>query len=164
MGWNVVLFGAVLSFAHQNIRTTGKDPNVADAPYAFREELGLKLLWLIGRHFVAGEPRYSAEMLARELAVSVKIVSDILEHHCKAGFLIAATGDELEPLYMLARPPEKIFVNEVIDALRLYGGEAVPSRPIEGEEPLYAALDRAIDSRREALARTTLGDLLPHTA
>src|ERR1051325_915033 len=43
MGWNVVLFGAMLSFTHQNIRTSGKDPNVADAPYAFREEQGLKL-------------------------------------------------------------------------------------------------------------------------
>ncbi len=161
MGWNVVLFGAVLSFAHQNIRASGKDPNVADTPYAFREELGLKLLWLIGKHFVDGEPRYSAETLARELVVSVKIVGDILERHCKAGFLIAATGDELEPLYMLARPPEKILVNEVIDALRHYGGEAVASRPLEGEEPLCAALDRAAEARRDALARTTLRDLLP---
>ncbi|HTM08694.1 MAG TPA: YhjD/YihY/BrkB family envelope integrity protein [Verrucomicrobiae bacterium] len=161
MGWNIVLFGAVLSFAHQSIRTSGKDPNVADAPYASREELGLKLLWLIGKHFDAGEPRFSAETLARELVVSVRIVSEILERHCKAGFLVAATADNMEPLYILARPPEKIAVAEVLDAMRSYGGDPLAIRRVDGEERLQVILDRAGESRRAALARTTLRDLLP---
>jgi membrane protein len=165
MGWNIVLFGAVMSFAHQNIRTSGKDPNVADAPFASREELGLKLLWLIGRHFVDGEPRYSAETLARELVVSVRIVAEILECHCKAGFLVAATAaDNLDPLYVLARPPEKILVADVLDTMRTYGGEPVAMRRLPVEDRLKAVLGRAGESRRAALGHMTLRDLLPENA
>src|SRR5713226_1788163 len=40
MGWNIVLFGAVISFAHQNVRPYGKDMSASDARYAFMEELG----------------------------------------------------------------------------------------------------------------------------
>jgi membrane protein len=164
MGWNIVLFGAVMSFAHQSIRTSGKDPNVADAPYASREELGLKLLWLIGKHFIEGEARYSAETLARELVVSVRIVGEILERHCKAGFLVAATAENQEPLYMLARPPEKILVADVLEAMRCYGGDPLAMRRVESEERLRAVLDRTTEARRSALDRTTLRDLLPESA
>jgi membrane protein len=160
MGWNIVLFGAVMSFAHQNIRTSGKDPNVADAPYASREELGLKLLWLIGKHFVEGEARYSAELLARELVVSVRIVSEILECHCKAGFLVAATSETLDPLYMLARPPEKILIADVLGAMRLYGPPLLKMPKMDGEERLRAALDHTEEARRSAIQRMTLRDLL----
>ena len=160
MGWNIVLFGAVISFAHQNIKAYGKDPNADDARYSAREELGLKLLWLIGKRFDAGEPPYGAEALSRELGVSVRLVAEILEHHCRAGFLISAVGGERESIYTLARPPEKIRLDEVIEAMRHYGGDSLRTRPVEGEEKVLSVLDRVAESRRSALNALTLRDLL----
>lgn len=160
MGWNIVLFGAVMSFAHQNIKTSGKDPNVADAHYSAREELGLKLLWLIGRHFDAGDQPCSAETLSRELVVSVRIVAEILEHHCRAGFLTSAVGESQEPIYTLHRPPEKIRLDEVLEAMRHYGGEPLKTRPVEGEERVQGVLERVTEARRGALKALTLRDLL----
>lgn len=159
-GWNIVLFGAVISFAHQNIRTSGKDPNVIDATHASREEVGIKLLWLIGRNFDAGEPPLSAPALARELVVSVKLAAEILEHYCRMGFLVAASKETEEPIYILARPPEKIRLDDVIEAMRHYGGEEVRTHRLENQERLKNVLDRVAEARRAALADTTLRDLL----
>ncbi len=160
LGWNIVLFGAVIAFAHQNIKTSGKDPNVADAQYSAREELGLKLLWLIGGRFEAGDPPYSAAALSRELVVSVRIVAEVLEHHCRAGFLVSSVGESQEPIYTLARPPEKIRLDDVLEAMRHYGGDPLKTRRLEGEEKLKSVLERVTESRRSALAAATLRDLL----
>jgi membrane protein len=159
-GWNIVLFGAVISFAHQNPRRQAKELSASDAPYSFREELGLKLLWLIGKNFDEGREPYSAEALAQKLAVPVKLVSEILEQHCRAGFLIAATREPQEHIYLLARPPEKLRLDEVIEAMRGYGGEDLKIKRVEGEEDLQKTLDLVTESCREALSHVTLRDFL----
>jgi membrane protein len=159
-GWNVVLFGAVISFAHQNPRKEAKELSVADAPYSFREELGLKLLWLIGKNFDEGKEPYSAEALAQKLAAPVKIVGEILEQHCRAGFLVAAAREPQEHIYLLARPPEKLRFDEVIEAMRRYGGDDLKIKRVEGEDDLKKTLDLIAESRREALSHVTLRDFL----
>ncbi len=160
-GWNIVLFGAVLSFAHQNVRARVKDVALAEATYSFREALGLKLLWLVGQNFDAGAGPASAEALADKLDVPVKLVVEILEQHVRAGFLVAALTDPQEPAYALGRPPEKIRLDEVIEAMRHYGGKELKMRRIEGEEEFNKALDEAAAACRKTLAHATLRDLLP---
>jgi membrane protein len=159
-GWNVVLFGAVLSFAHQNPRKEAQELSVSDAPYSFREELGLKLLWLIGKNFDDGKEPYNAEALAQKLAAPVKLVGEILEQHCRAGFLIPAAREPQEHIYLLAKPPEKLRLDEVIEAMRRYGGEDLKIKKIEGEEDLQKTLDLIAESRREVLSHVTLRDFL----
>lgn len=44
VGWNIVLLGALLSAAHQNIRTPTRQMEASSARYSFREELGPWLL------------------------------------------------------------------------------------------------------------------------
>jgi membrane protein len=161
-GWNVILFGAVISFVHQNPRPQAKDLSASDAPYFFREELGLKLLWLIGRNFDEGAEPYSAEALAEKLAVPVRLASEILEQHCRAGFLLPATRGQA-PIYLLAKPPEKLRLDQVIEAMRRYDGDNpdnLKMTRIEGEETLRDTLDQIGEARRKALSRVTLRDLL----
>ena len=60
VGWNIVLLGALLSAAHQNIRTPTRHLDASAARYSFREELGLKLLLLVAKSFHKGEQPWSA--------------------------------------------------------------------------------------------------------
>ena len=159
LGWNIVLLGAVITFAHQNIRGYAKDLGGSDARYAFREELGLKLLWLVGKNFYAEEEPWSAEALSRKLDVPARLVSETLEQHCQAGFLIAAPREK-GAVYLLAKPPEKLRLDQMIEAMRHYGGDTLTMRRVEGEEPLKNAIDQVAESRRKALSRVTLRDLL----
>ena len=159
LGWSIVLLGAVISFAHQNVRAYGKDPSASGARYSFREELGLKLLWLVGKSFYAGEEPWSAEALSRKLDVPGRLVNEILEHHCNAEFLIAASRGE-EEIYLLAQPPEKLRLDRVIEAMRDYGGNALKMNQLDGEGSLKKALDHVAESHRKALSHLTLKDLL----
>jgi membrane protein len=163
-GWNIVLFGAVISFAHQNPRKEAKELSVSDAPYSFREELGLKLLWLIGKNFDEGKEPYSAEALAQKLAAPVKIVGEILEQHCRAGFLIPAAREPQEHIYLLAKPPEKLRLDVVIEAMRQYGGNDLKIKRVDEEDELKKTLDLIAESRREALSHVTLRDFLSKSA
>jgi membrane protein len=159
-GWNIVLFGAVISFAHQNPRKEAQELSVSDAPYSFREELGLKLLWLIGKNFDEGKDPYNAEALAQKLAAPVKIVGEILEQHCRAGFLIPAAREPQEHIYLLAKPPEKLRLDVVIEAMRQYGGNDLKIKRVDGEDELKKTLDLIAEERREALSHVTLRDFL----
>jgi membrane protein len=159
-GWNIVLFGAVISFAHQNPRKEAKELSASDAPYSFREELGLKLLWLIGKNFDEGKEPYNAETLAQKLAAPVKIVGEILEQHCRAGFLIPAAREPQDHIYLLTKPPEKLRLDAVIEAMRQYGGDDLKIKRVEGEDDLKKTLDLIAESRREVLSHVTLRDFL----
>jgi membrane protein len=159
VGWNIVLFGAVISFAHQNIRAYGKGTGGAAVDYSSREELGLKLLWLVGKNFYAEMEPWSAEALSRRLDVPVQLVNEILTQHCQAGFLLAASRGSDE-VYLLARPPEKLRLDQVIEAMRGYGGNSIRMKKVEGEEALKKSLDQMAETRRKALSHLTLRDLL----
>ena len=159
VGWNIILLGALLSAAHQNIRLPTRQMDASSARYSFREELGLKLLLLVARSFYRGEEPWSAEGLSRQLDVPVGVAREILRQHSQAGFLVAATRENQE-LFLLAKPPETLGVAQVIEAMRDYGGNAAKTRSFDGEDALTRALAQAAESRRHALAHLTLKDLL----
>jgi membrane protein len=159
LGWVIVLFGAVISFAHQNIRTYQKDVGEKPVPYSFREELGLKLLLLIGKNFYSGIEPWTAEALSKRLEIPIRLVNEILYQHCQAGILMAAPrgGNEV---YLFAKPPEILHVDQLIETMRNYGENEMKMKKIDGEESLRKILDRVTESTRKTLSRLTLRDLL----
>jgi membrane protein len=159
VSWNIVLAGALLSATHQNIRTPRSNTEAYSASYAFREELGLKLLLLVAKSFYSGEEPWNADTLSRQLEVPVGVARDLLRQHSQAGFLIAATKDHQE-LFLPARPPETLGLAQVIEAMRDYGGDAAKTRPFDGDDALARVLEQVAESRRSALAHLTLKDLL----
>jgi len=159
VGWNIVLLGALLSAAHQNIRTPTRHLDASSARYSFREELGLRLLLLVAKSFHRGEEPWSAETVSKQLDVPVGVARELLHQHSQAGFLIAATRDNQE-LFLLAKPPETLGLVQVIEAMRDYGGDAVKTSPFDGDDAVAKVLEQAAESRRNALAHLTLKDLL----
>ncbi len=159
VSWVIVLFGAVISFVYQNIETYRKDVDGTAVHYSFREELGLKLLLLIGRNFYSETEPWTAEALSRELGVPVRLVNEILYQHCQAGILMPASkgGDEV---YLLAKAPESLRMDHLIETIRNYGGNEMKTNRIDGEETLRKTLDQVRESRRTALTHLTLRDML----
>ncbi|MGH7770696.1 MAG: YihY/virulence factor BrkB family protein [Candidatus Binatia bacterium] len=159
LGWTIVLLGAVISFAHQNIRTYEKDVGGAAFHYSFREELGLKLLLLIARNFYSETEPWTAERLSSKLDVPIRLVNEILYQHCHAGILMPASKDG-EEVYLLAKAPESLRMDYLIETIRNYGGNEMKMNKIDGEETLRKTLDQVRESRRTTLAPLTLRDML----
>lgn len=159
LSWVIVLFGAVISFAHQNVQTYHKDVDAAAMNYSFREELGLKLLLLIGRNFYAEVPPWAAGTLSAALNVPARLMNELLHQYCQAGILMAASK-EGEEVYLLAKPPEKLRIDQVIEMMRSYGGNKLKMKKIDGDEVLTKTLERMTESRQTALSDLTLKDML----
>ncbi len=159
LGWAIVLFGAALSFSHQNIKSYRKESGGSEVHYAFREELGLKLLMLIGRKFYAGAEPCTAEELCAALNVPLHLVHQLLDQHCQAGILLPAFRGPNE-VYLLATVPENIAIDRVIETMRNDGSTTMEANKTGGEETLRKTLEKVRESRRAALSHLTLRDLL----
>jgi membrane protein len=166
--WAIVLLGAEIAFAHQNLSHYRREAKgLAQGP-AEREATGLRLAVEIARAFSEGGPPARAEALSERLGTSVRGVRALLEGFERAGIVVVCGGDEDEDGYVPARPLERIPVSAVLAAMR---GPRAPlersSQDASGAEDrvaverrvdsVLADLDRATASVADAL---TLADLL----
>ncbi len=158
-GWAIILFGAAIAFAHQNLRIHGKNTAAAAVCYNLREELGLKLLLLIARNFYSDSEPWSAERLSSALDMPHSLVYEILTGYCRAGILMPAARGRIER-FLLAKAPEKLRLDELVEILRNLGERKAKINEIEGEEILTETLAKLFASRRNLLSHLTLKDIL----
>jgi membrane protein len=155
--WAIVLFGAELGFAYQNLRQYREEVRGREPSPAERESLAIALLLEIARAFRSGRGALRDEGLAEALAIPVRSARALLSDLSRAG-LIAPRGGSGEPAgdYLLARPAESISVADVLRALR---GERSAER--SARAPRIASVLAVLDpDPRCAPASRTLADLL----
>ncbi len=157
ISWVVVLLGAEVAFAHQNLTPMSRERRAEKPGPAARELIGLAIATHVARAFRDGEGAVGVESMAEALNVSVRSVRAIVADLEGAG-LISARADARPEAFQLGRAAERIPVAEVLDTLR--GARDAHSllgelgRPVE---ELLAEMDR---QTTEALAGRTLADLV----
>jgi membrane protein len=156
--WAIVLFGAEIAFAHQNLHlyrreVRGKPPGAAE-----REAVGLRVALEAARRFRDGMMALDSGELSDFLGIPVRTVRDVVDHLIARGILSVRAGQKSDEGLQLGRPAERIFVTEVLDAVR---GEREAARgdPTLGGlvESLLSEFDEAAAERA---AERSLADLL----
>jgi len=158
IGWVIVLLGAQVAYAHQNIGFyEAEREKLAESP-AGREKLGLYLMFLIGRNFYHGlEPLGVAELAAR-LHLPSGAVKHFMEMFCESR-LVFSLGDEER--FVLGRDPERISIKEILDCVRHFGEQKGSSRTREKEENKIDEMLLEIEqSTAETLDGKNLQDLI----
>lgn len=161
--WVIVLLGAELAFALQNLATfrqarLGEEPRPAE-----REAVGLALATRMARAFHAGAGGLTAEALANDLDVPVRTVRSILDDFERAG-VVAPRGDDKLDGFQLGRAAESIRVAELLTALR--GPADAALRRVASDPPLstlFHELDGELGRllRERSLADLAAGDGAP---
>lgn len=124
MSWLVVLLGAELSFANQNISRYEYESEALNISYYHKKALTLMILSRIIRHFEKGLPPLSAEVISSEISMPVRIVRDILQDLDTVGLVSAVIKDDSkERLYQPALNTENITVSFVLSRLEKKGIE-----------------------------------------
>ncbi|MFQ5416946.1 MAG: YhjD/YihY/BrkB family envelope integrity protein, partial [Myxococcota bacterium] len=156
--WAIVLFGAEVAFAYQNLDLYRREVRGQQASPAQREAIALGIALEIARAFRDHEGGGNADDLAEALTVPVRTVRDVLDRLDKAGVVAARGGDDRGEGYQLGRPAETILVTDVIAAVRgvrePIGADASIRRPVE--EMLTALAEAEVQSA----AGHTLADIL----
>ncbi len=169
--WAVVLFGAEVAFASQNLNHYRREVRGAEPGMAEREAIGLRVVLAIGRAFRSGEGALNSDVLSEALDLPVRVVREQVRALMAAG-LLEQTVDDLGNAGVLpARPLGRITVADVFHALR--GDREMPADDDEeagadlvatavlGRDDIVREVMREVDGAFEAVAATrSLEDLL----
>jgi len=116
VSWLIVLFGAEVAAAYQNIEIYARDHLGREISPAERLRIGLNLMLAVCARFRREQPPWTADQLSRYLGCPVAVVEDILEDLAHAG-LVIASGNGQTPTYQPAIPLANISPARVIEAL-----------------------------------------------
>ncbi len=116
--WAIVLFGAEVAFAHQNLPLYRRDLRGRAAGPAEREAVGLRIALEVARGFRDGAAPWTADALSAALQVPVRTVRGVLAELESAGVVAALDPAGYADACQLGRPAERIQVADVLAALR----------------------------------------------
>jgi membrane protein len=127
ISWLIVLFGAEVSFAHQNVETYEFEPDCLSASHSFKTLLSLFITQRLVHGFCEGEKPSEASGLSHELEIPVRLVRQLLYDLSESGILSEVKkGEDKELAYQPAIDADKITVKFVIDRLERRGTSSIP--------------------------------------
>ncbi len=143
LSWLVVLFGAEVSFAEQNVGTYEFEPDSLKVSRRFRSLLTLRITHFYVKKFQQGEKPPTADEISDQLEIPIRLVRQILFELIEAGILSEVKLDDPESIgFQPARTIEKITVFGVMDQLDQQGIDSLPIAQSKDLDKLKASLVR----------------------
>ncbi len=142
MSWLILLLGAEIAFAVQNVQTYEFEPDCLSVSHSRRILLSLLVAKLIVKRFCAGDSAWDASEISRALEIPIRLVRQILQELVEANVLseIRKREEDKEVLYQPARDVEMLTIKRIVDALENRGDSHVPVKASEELKKLTDAL------------------------
>ena len=127
ISWLIVLFGAELAFAHQNVDTYEFEQDSLNISHSHKRLLSLMTAQMIIKSFCDGNGPLTAAGISRELDMPIRLVRQILFELLGAGILSEAKRDDTrEVFYQPGRGVDEMTIKYVTDALENRGSNDIP--------------------------------------
>lgn len=122
--WLVILLGAELSFANQNVSRYEFESGALNISHFQKRALVLMIMHMIIRNFSVGEKPLSAETISKTLKIPVRLARDILQDLSNSNLVSAIHENEhKEALYQPALDISKLTVSFVLSRLDRRGSD-----------------------------------------
>ena len=158
ISWLIVLIGAQLSYAIQNVRSYRMEVALTDVGHAQKEVMALHIMTKIAARFHQGLPLVGTEALSLALAVPVRLVGEITRKLCDHGLIQAISSDEA--VFQPSRNIALISVLDVCKALRHEGEDNWRASENERNPRLLSLLESREKSETGELGNITMKDLV----
>ncbi len=139
VSWNIVLFGAELSFAYENAETFGYEPDYARLSEAVRRLLGLRVMRLLARNSATAGPPLTADEISLRLEIPHRLVRHLL--HELVAINLATVTARGRRAYEPAPGADVLTIKLVMDKLDAYRGTEMPASNQNDAVALSGALD-----------------------
>ena len=160
ISWLVILFGAELSFAHQNVETYEFEQDCLSVSYSFKKRLSLLITHLVIKNFCKAEQPWDTEKISRTLEIPIRLVRQILFELAGAGILCEVKkNDNKDVAYQPAVDVGKITVKYVIESLEQRGNSIIPVAKTSELDKLSKCLGTFADDIEKSPANILLKDL-----
>lgn len=127
ISWLVVLLGAEISFAHQNVDTYEFEPDCLNISHSFKRLLSLGVVNLLVTNFNKCRNPLASEDISHSLDIPIRLVRQII-FELKESNLVAEvkTAKYKGVAYQPACDINKLTIKHVIDALENRGTDTIP--------------------------------------
>jgi len=127
LSWLIVLFGAEISFAIQNVDTYEFEHDCLGISPGFKKLLSLQVSHQIIMAFSEGKNPLTAPQISNNLGIPIRLLHQILYELVDSRIISDTSNDESEdPAYLPARDINQLTVRYVIDALDQKGSDNIP--------------------------------------
>lgn len=127
LSWLIVLFGAEVSFAYQNVETYEFEPDCLRASHSFKKLVSLRITHLLVKNFSSGKKPMISTQISHELEAPIRLVNEILYELVESGIINEIRlDDEKTVVYQPAKDLDRLTVKYVIDALESRGSDNIP--------------------------------------
>jgi membrane protein len=141
--WIVVLLGAEISFANQNVSRYEMESEALNISNFQKRALVLMIMHMIIRNFSLGEKPISAEYIAANLKIPVRLARDILQDLSNVNLVsIIHENEKKERLYQPALDVNKLTVSYVFSKLDKKGVEQIMVVRNKEYERIIAMLEK----------------------
>jgi membrane protein len=130
ISWFIVLLGAELSYAFQNIPTFIFEKKSGKINHFYKKVLSLDIMNRIIKNFENGERPHSTKQIATKTQIPENIAGEILTNLQEAGMISRVSKGKRSHAFQPARDINRITIQDVLQSLE-YEGE--DNRPLIGE-------------------------------
>jgi membrane protein len=160
LSWLIVLLGAEVSFAHQNVASYEFEQDCLKVSHSFKRMAALIIASLCVKSFLNAEKPPTAEDISRELETPLRLVHSILDDLITAGILSEVCSDHREKIaYQPACDIERLTVAGVMDRLDQKGIASIPMADLTEITKLRETVKRFSEMIEQSPANLKLQDL-----
>ena len=125
ISWTICLFGAELTYAGQNIRNFSFDRDTRRITRRYRDFVAILTMSLIAKRFVRNEAAYTAEEMAEECQIPIRLMHQTLDDLQEIGLLHEVASDKKseEVSYQPSIDINQLNVAMLLDKLYTHGSE-----------------------------------------
>ncbi len=160
MSWLIVLIGAEISFANQNVDQYEFETESHNISSRFKRLVTLLIANLVIRNFAVGETSYTATQISRKLKVPIRVIREIIYELLDVGIFSETIGKTpKERTYQPAMDINKISIDLVMNRLEEKGSHHIVVSKNKEYQRLSDILDTFDTVIKESPSNVLLKDI-----
>ncbi|MBI2722548.1 MAG: YihY/virulence factor BrkB family protein [Bacteroidetes bacterium] len=125
--WYIVLFGAQLAYANQNVDHYELQENIQNLSTRYKKVISLMIANLVAKRFYSGATALNRQQIAQQLDLPVKLAGNIINEFVETGiFVEVKTEVDKEVIYQPGVTESKFNVKYIFDTLDKNGVNSLP--------------------------------------
>lgn len=157
LSWLIVLLGAEISFAHQNVDTYEFEHDCLSASVSFKKVISLWITHALVKNFVQGGEPLTAQKISHVLDIPIRLVRQIIFELRECNIVSESkTWKSNELAYQPARDVDDFTIGYVLNTLDHRGVDTIPV----ADTSEYKYFSTAVKKFQEVISKTSENRLL----
>lgn len=152
MSWLIVLFGAEITYASQNVKLFEYEPDFKNASHKLKSIISIAILHLNIKYFEMGDHSLTGEKISQELKVPQRLINHLITNLLSIKLLTENVQQDETKFYQPGTSIEKFTISSVIEKINSTGTSDFPYKMPENIQNIhdhYNFLTTAISKSNE---------------